>query len=166
MMECEKVIVDNLVKEGTIKFYGHYVDDTLLLVKGQDLDKLLKEFNGFLKYLKVTVDKFKNETSHFLDLEIYPYSLTIFKENTHTRLFTLWTWQAACIRPLVDWAKKIYSKENLPKKLPSIKKLTSWNGYPKNIVNTIIKHDLSKETLANDVISNEKNIKRQGSLLI
>ena len=27
MTECEKVIVDNLVKEGTIKFYVPYVDD-------------------------------------------------------------------------------------------------------------------------------------------
>ena len=27
MMECEKVIVGNLVKEGTIKFYIRYVDD-------------------------------------------------------------------------------------------------------------------------------------------
>ena len=26
--ECEKVIVDNLVKEGTFKFYIRYVDDT------------------------------------------------------------------------------------------------------------------------------------------
>ena len=30
MTECEKVIVDNLVKEGTIKFYIHYVDDSTL----------------------------------------------------------------------------------------------------------------------------------------
>ena len=28
MTECEKVIADNLVKEGTIKFYIRYVDDT------------------------------------------------------------------------------------------------------------------------------------------
>ena len=31
--ECEKVIIDNLVKEGTIKFCICYIDDTLLLVK-------------------------------------------------------------------------------------------------------------------------------------
>ena len=37
MTECEKVIVDNLVKEGTIKFYVRYVDGTLLLVKRQDI---------------------------------------------------------------------------------------------------------------------------------
>ena len=30
MTECEKVIVDNLVKGRTIMFYARYVDDTLL----------------------------------------------------------------------------------------------------------------------------------------
>ena len=40
-----------------------------------------------------------------------------------------------------------------------IKKFASWNGYPKNIVNAIIKRVLSKETLTNDVISNEQNDK-------
>ena len=38
MTEFEKVIVDNLVKEGTLKSYVHYVDDTLLLAKRQDID--------------------------------------------------------------------------------------------------------------------------------
>ena len=45
MTECEKVIVDNLVKKGTIKFYIRYVDDILLLVRWQDIDKVLKAFN-------------------------------------------------------------------------------------------------------------------------
>ena len=70
MTECEKVIVDNLVKEGTVKFYIQYVED-LLLVKRQDIDNGLKAINGFNKNLKFTVDRFKNET-HFLDLEICP----------------------------------------------------------------------------------------------
>ena len=37
MTEFEKVTVDNLVKEGILKFYVHYVDDTLL-AKRQDID--------------------------------------------------------------------------------------------------------------------------------
>ena len=65
--------------------------------------------------------------------------------------FTLWKWKMAWIRSLVDRAKKICSKENFPKELKSIKKFASWNGYPKNIVNAIIKRVLSKETLTNDV---------------
>ena len=96
MTECEKVIVDHLVKEGTIKLYVHFVDDTLLLVKCQDIDKVLKYFNGVDKNLKFTVDKFENETLHFLDLEICPNCLTVFWKNTRTRQyidmdsFTVW----------------------------------------------------------------------------
>ena len=56
MTKKEKAIVDNLVKEGTIKFYVHYVDDTLLLVKHQDLNKVLKAFNRFDKNLKCNTD--------------------------------------------------------------------------------------------------------------
>ena len=76
MMECEKVITDTLVKVGTIKFYVHYVDDTL--VKRQDIDKVLQAFNGFNKNLKFTIDKLKNKTPDFLDLEICPNDLTVF----------------------------------------------------------------------------------------
>ena len=40
-----------------------------------------------------------------------------------------------------------------------IKKFASWNSYPKNIVNAIIKCVLSEETLTNDVISNQQKDK-------
>ena len=85
-----------------------------------------------------------------------------FRKNTHTEQyinidsFTLWKWKTDWIRSLADRAKKVCSKENLPKELQLIKKFTSWNGYPKNIVNAIIKRVLSKETLTNDVIINEQ----------
>ena len=77
MKECEKVIVDNLVKKGTIKFQVRYVDDTLLPVKRQAIDKVLQAFNGFEKNLKFIVDKVKNKTPHFLDLKICPNGLTV-----------------------------------------------------------------------------------------
>ena len=56
-------------------------------------------------------------------------------------------------------SKEICSKENLTKELQSIKKFAPWNGYPKTIVNAIIKCVLSKETLTNQVISNEEKDK-------
>ena len=70
--------------------------------------QVLKAFNGFGKNLKFTVDKFENETPHFLDLEICPNGLTIFRKNTHTGQyinmdsFTLWKWKTAWIRSLAD----------------------------------------------------------------
>ena len=158
-------MIDNLAKEGTVKFYVCYVDDTLLLVKHQDFDKFLKAFNGSYKNLEFTVDRFENERPHYLDLEICANGLTIFRKNTHIGqyvnmdCFTLWKGKTAWIRSLSDRAKKIFSKENVPKELQSIKKFASWNGYPKNIVNAIIKRVLSKEILTNDVISNKEKYK-------
>ena len=73
--------------------------------------------------------------------------------------FSLWKWKTAWNRSLADRAKKVCLKENLPKELQLIKKFASWNGYPKNIVNAIIKRVLSKETSKNDVISNEEKDK-------
>ena len=67
--------------------------------------------------------------------------------------FTLWKWKTASIISHADRAKKVCSKENLPKELQLIKKFASWNGYPKNIV---MKPVLSKETSMNDVTSNEE----------
>ena len=78
MTESEKVIVDNLVKEGTTKFYVCYVYDTLLLVRRKGIGKVLKSFNGFDKNLKFTIDKSENETPHFSDLEICSNGLMIF----------------------------------------------------------------------------------------
>ena len=74
---CEKIIVDKLVNDGIIKLYIRYVDDTLLLVKRQDIEMIRNKFNKFDKNLKFTVDIFENCTPHFLDLEISPDGLTI-----------------------------------------------------------------------------------------
>ena len=57
MAECYKVTADDLVKEGTKTFNVRYVDDTSLLLKRQEIDKVLKEFNEFNKNLKFTLDK-------------------------------------------------------------------------------------------------------------
>ena len=120
---------------------------------------------GSTKIFNFTVDKFENETPHLLDTEICHNGLTIFRKNNHSGQyinmdsFTLRKWKTAWIRSLVHRATKICSEENLPKELQSIKKFAYWNGYPKNIVNATIKRVLSKETLTNDVISNEEKDK-------
>ena len=62
MRECEKVIVDNLVKEGTIKLYIRYVDHTLLLAKRQDIEKVLQARGGFRVQKKVVTNFCKIDT--------------------------------------------------------------------------------------------------------
>ena len=53
---------------GTIKFYKHYVDDTLVLIKPSNNQAVLTKFNKFDKNLKFTVDKFPTNT-HFSSFE-------------------------------------------------------------------------------------------------
>ena len=47
LTEFEKVVVTPLMKSGILKFYCRYVDDTLVLVKEGQIDKILKTFNFF-----------------------------------------------------------------------------------------------------------------------
>ena len=43
MTELERIIVDYLMADGVIKFYMRYVDDTLVLIKPEDIQKVLKK---------------------------------------------------------------------------------------------------------------------------
>ena len=52
MTELEIKVVDSLFKDGLLKFYIRYVDDTLALFKETDIDNVLSKLNGF------TVDEF------------------------------------------------------------------------------------------------------------
>ena len=59
MTELENKVVKPLMNDGTIKFYCRYVDDTLLVVKPQDVNR---------KNLQFTVDLFENGVPHFLEI--------------------------------------------------------------------------------------------------
>ena len=152
MTECEKKVVNKLIRNGKVKFYVRYVDDTLLLVKRADINSILDEFNKFdkKKNIRFTVDRFENSNPHFLDLEICPDGLTIYRKDTFTGQYTradsfkTWKHNTAWIRSLVNRAKKICSKSKLPRELKTIKELASWNKFPAKVVNSIIKRVLSK----------------------
>ena len=57
-----------LIKTGIIAFYCRYVDDTLVLIKPEDIPFILNKLNSFDKNLKFMVDNFENGKIHFLDL--------------------------------------------------------------------------------------------------
>ena len=60
MTELEKFILDELINDNIVKFYIRYVDDTLLLAKPEDTDKILKKFNSFDKNIQFNFDKLLN----------------------------------------------------------------------------------------------------------
>ena len=65
MTECEKFIVDKLIKEKVIMFYTRYVDDTLLIIRKKNINYVLNQFNNFDKNLKFTIDTFEKSVPHF-----------------------------------------------------------------------------------------------------
>ena len=47
MTEFERLCVDKLIKDGLIKFYMKYVDETLVVAKVEDIDNIMKQLNSF-----------------------------------------------------------------------------------------------------------------------
>ena len=84
MTELESTIIKKLFDTGKIKFYWRYVDDTLLLIKPEDIQLVQDMFNSFHENLRFTVDRFENEVPHFLDIKMSVQGLAIYCKNTHT----------------------------------------------------------------------------------
>ena len=135
MSELELKITDNLLHSGIIKFYARYVDDTLIMVKSEHIETILTNFNSFHKSLKFMVDKFEHETPHFLDLEMHPDGISIYREDTHTgqfdnfKSFTNWNYKIAWIRSLITRAKVLRLQNKLKQELAKIKLFALYNEW-------------------------------------
>ena len=70
-----------------MKFYTHFVDDTLLVMKPENVCQVHKAPHKFDNNLRFTVDVFQNEVPHFLDLELSPDGIKIFRKDTNTGLY-------------------------------------------------------------------------------
>ena len=84
MTELEIKVVDSLFKDGSLKLYIRYVDDTLALIKESNIDNVLSKLNGFHPSLNFTVDKFDDGAVHYLDLKIIDNGTDIYYKDTHT----------------------------------------------------------------------------------
>ena len=156
MTEMERCVVDRLIESGKIKFYTRYVDDTLLLVKPEDIDDVLHQFNNFHRNLEFTVDKFEDCTPHFLDLEIHPDGLSIYRKETHTAQFmhfdsfVKWNHKVSWIRSLTSRAVKLCSPNKLIDELNNIKRFASYNGFPRWVSNKVIRESRNPRPRENE----------------
>ena len=123
LTELENTMIKNLFDTGKIKFYCRYDDDTLLLMKPEDIQLVQNLFNSFHKNLRFTVDRFENEVPHLLDIKMSAQGLTIYRKNAHTGQyfhydsFTPWNYKISWIRSLVTRAKRICSVNMLPEEI-------------------------------------------------
>ena len=123
-----------------------YVDDTLLLIKPQDINSVLLKLNSFHPDLQFTNGIFVDSNDvHFLDLKIPNNEITIYRKTTHTGLFVRydscepWYKKTAWIRSLVTRAKKLCSTPKLlATEIKNIKLFMSWNDYTRYITNKLI----------------------------
>ena len=76
MPEFERLAVDKLIKNDLIRFYIRYVDDNLVLVKVENIDNIMKQFNSFDKSIQITIDRFEDGIVHFLDIKLMVLRLT------------------------------------------------------------------------------------------
>ena len=119
MTEMEKSIVKPLISHSTIKFYGRYVHDTLVPVQPDNIVRIHEAFNNFDKNIKFAVDTFENETPHFLDVEISPDGLSVYRKDTNTGQYinfdsyAPWRYKTSWIRSLVTRANRLCSDKKL-----------------------------------------------------
>ena len=71
----ESLVVDKLIKDGLIKFFIKYVDDTLAVAK--------VEFHSFDKSIQVTINRLEDGIIHLLDIKINCYKTELRYKTTH-----------------------------------------------------------------------------------
>lgn len=76
MRELDVAILEPFIKAKIVKFCCRCVDDTLLLIKPEDIDKIHHAFNSFDAIIQFKM--FEHEVPHFLNLKMAPDGLSIF----------------------------------------------------------------------------------------
>ena len=161
----EKIVVSDLINSGLMKVFIRYVDDALLLAKEDDIDNIVRQFNAFDDNFQFTIDKFTDNKVHFLDIKIDRNETDLFYKTTHTGQYIDFTSQApwklktAWAKALYHRAKKIFSsKRSFLKQVDKIKTFMSWNGYPSQVRNLVIKR-LKSNQQRNETNKDEDNRK-------
>ena len=146
MTELELQIIQPLIDNGIIKFYCRYVDDTLVLIKPENIKYVHDLLNTFHSNIQFTVDTFNDNNVHFLDLMILDnLDIDIYRKSTFTgqyldyNSFIPWHYKVSWIRGLVNRAKSIcFSKSILNKQINFIfNKLMAWNNFPLHVRKTL-----------------------------
>ena len=69
MTELESIIVKELVNKSLIKICMRYANDTLLLVKDKDVNRIHASLNSFNKIIKFAIDNLPDGNINFLDIK-------------------------------------------------------------------------------------------------
>ena len=135
-----------------------------MVIEDKYIDFVHKKLNSLDKNLKFTVDLFDKETPHFLDLELSPDGLSIFRKDTNTGLYVNfnsyvpWSYRVSWIRSLVSRAHAICKPDKLKLEINLIKKFASWNDFPKAIASAIIDKSLNNDAKTDQANESDPNM--------
>ena len=162
MTEFERLVLDKVIKDGLIKFYIRYVDDTLVKAEVEDIDNIIKQFNSFDKSIQFTIDRFEDGIAHFLDIKINGSETDLYYKTTHTGQYcdffshTPWKLKIYWIKAIYDRVTKICSSNKLlDDQINQIRTFMSSNSYPKYVRNSIIKRLQQKKST---IQKNDENL--------
>lgn len=141
-----------------IVYYKRYVDDTLLLIKGDESDLLdiHQLFNNYHQNIKFTVEKEHNGTINFLDLVISRqhdrHNFMIFRKPTTTDIIIHETsnhpisYKHAYFHWMIDRLLKFpLSQEHRQKEIELLKFIATSNGYDSAIVEAIMNKKIKRK---------------------
>ena len=165
MTELEQKVIKQFIDDKNLMFYGRYVDDTLVVIKPEDLNFVHNALNNFDRNLKFNLNTFNNVVSHFLDIEIHLDGLGIYCKPTNTGQYTHytsispWCYKTVWITNIIHRATIICDETKVQDELNRIKKLIAGNGFLKWIGRTLIAKKLKNINTANNKnqLTNENN---------
>ena len=138
------------------------MNDILLLVKHENINEILQQINNYHRNLEFTVDRFEDCVPHFLDLELHPDGISIYRKDTHTAQFvhhdsfTRWNHKVAWIRSLTSRAKRLCCPTKLKDEMKNIIRFASYNGFPRWTVKKVMKDCTNRERRETDQDENTK----------
>ena len=114
------------------------------MIKPENVELVKTVFEKIDKNLKFTYDTFHDEHPHFLDIDIHPDGLKIYRKSTFTGHYTdfssyvPWAFKISWIQSLVYRAKHICDPKFIKDELTNIKLFASWNGFPSKVRDKLV----------------------------
>ena len=109
------------------------------------INYILDQFHSFDNNICFTYDEFSDEPPHFLDLNLDGNEFSTHRKPTFSGQYTHfqgsvpWKHRAAWLRCLVSRVYRICSPSKLNQELQFVKIIiASWNGFPKQVVSSIM----------------------------
>ena len=162
MFHFEKIWLEHCPTQFKPVVYRRYVDDTFLLFRSTEHAEKFKRYLKQHKNIAFTSEIEQNSSLSFLDVKISRennrFVSSVYRKPTFNGVFTNFeSFISKCYKPgLIDTLlyrgfSLCSDMEKIHQEISSLKSVFKSNGYPKNFIDSYIKHFLDKLFAKNEV---------------